>query len=946
MAKLPCPPELWQAFSSLLDQALDLPAGDRSLWLAGLGTEHADVQPWLAKVLTRSSITLDPDFMRSLSLNEPASSEFAAGQQIGPYRLIKPLGSGGMGEVWLASRSDGTLNRQVALKLPHGHLLAGAVRRRFERERDILAALTHPNIAQLYDAGVADGRHPYLAMECIDGAPINDNCREARLTLERRLDLFLQILDAVGYAHGRLIAHRDLKPSNILVTPDGRVKLLDFGIAKLLSAETEGQLTQLTRLGGCVATPDYAAPEQLAGEPITVGVDLYALGVILHEILTGRRPSRGNRHGLYDATDIARASSCIDPEHAATVGGLDERQLRRSLTGDLDAIICKSLDYDPGRRYGSAAAFALDIRRSRDHRPISARRIGPATLVLKFVRRHRVAVAMAAGMLLLLVGGSAVITAYAVRAEREAQRATSIKDFLVGVFRASDPRIAADKPRGEITAKELLDASALQIESSFARQPATQIELLGITAEIYRELDETGRSSSLYAREHELAARYYGAADMHAIDGLLGQAYNADADGDDERALHLLDRVDALIREAHLDGTVTRARWLTMRGEALMGDAARRDEAKDSLEAAAALFKRVAPADPRYPGTLTDLGSDALTRSQFAASAGYYRQAIAVAESNSQMQGDLLLAYAGLALALWNLGEFEGAESAFAHGTKVAERTYGRNSQSYWLIASDWARLRYERGEREAALGAFESLIQLIPREQSELHIATEAAQVLRKYGHCLAIDGNGARSVELLEKARALIPTSASDGRYAAGLLGDMGMAYEAGGRTNEARAAFQAALRTLEEQKAPSQQLARAHERLGRFLLLQRNFDGAFAQFDVALDLSAGRASESAVYARAGLSAIAVARGDARAALDASGIAMEQLQHIEGLYDLRVQPYVWGIRANALALSGDLAGARLLAQRMRDATRLYFSPTSAAATAADRLVGRLSGG
>jgi serine/threonine protein kinase/tetratricopeptide (TPR) repeat protein len=944
MAKLPCPPELWQAFSSLLDQALDLPVGDRPHWLKALGEEHADVRPWLERVLTRSAGALNSDFMESLSVSEPVLSEFYADQRVGPYRLVKQLGSGGMGEVWLASRSDGTLNRQVALKLPHAHLLEGAIRRRFERERDILAALAHPHIAQLYDAGVADGQHPYLAMECVDGTSINDHCRNEKLSLEARLDLFLQVLDAVGYAHGRLIAHRDLKPSNILVTRESRVKLLDFGIAKLLGSETGDQSTQLTRVGGCIATPDYAAPEQLKGEPITVAVDLYALGVILHELLTGRRPFRGNRHVVVDSADSARASSSIDAEHAPTVAGSDARKLRRALSGDLDAIVAKSLEFDPARRYGSATAFALDIRRSRNHHPITARRISPATLLLKFVRRHQFGVSMAAATLLLLVGGSAAITWYAVRAEREAERATSIKDFLIGVFRASDPRIAADKPRGEITAKDLLDASALRIESSFVSQPSTQIELLGVTAEIYRELDETRRSTQLYARESELATRFYGAADAHAIEGLLGQAYNADADGDDERALQLLGRADWLIRGAHLDGTVIRARWHTMLGEVLMGDTTRQKEAQASLQAAAALFKSVAPHDPRYPGTLTDLGSEALTRSEFAAAAGYYRQAIAVAASSVQMEGDLLLAYAGLALALRNLGDFEDAGAAFDHGTRIAERTYGRESQSYWMIASDWDRMRYERGDRQSTLAAFEALMHELPRDEDRLRNAPEAAQVLRKFGRCLAIDGDGARSVELLEKARALMSPSASDGRYLAGQQADLGIAYEAGGRIEEARAAFLASLHTLQAQKAPAAQLARAHERLGRFFLAQRDPDAAEKEFNTALKLSAGHAVEPAVYARAGLATLAVARGDARTATEASLIALEQLDHIEGFYDVRVQPYVWGVRANSLALSGDLAGARSFAQRMLDAARLYFSPTSAAVTDAERLVDRLS--
>jgi len=292
MAKLPCPPELWPAFSALLDQAMDVPDGERPGWLASLGAEHAAVRPWLARVITPAAATPEPHFLKAPAFSDSAAPEFRAGARIGPYLLQERLGSGGMGEVWLAARSDGSLNRRIALKLPHVHLMAGVLRRRFERERDILAGLSHPHIAQLYDAGVADSQHPYLAMEWVDGIEINEHCRRNKLPIEARLDLILQVLDAVGHAHAKLIAHRDLKPSNILVTRDAQVKLLDFGIAKLLVEDTGNGATQLTRVGTCLATPAYAAPEQLAGRPITAAVDLYALGVILHELLTGQRPQR------------------------------------------------------------------------------------------------------------------------------------------------------------------------------------------------------------------------------------------------------------------------------------------------------------------------------------------------------------------------------------------------------------------------------------------------------------------------------------------------------------------------------------------------------------------------------------------------------------------------------------------------------------------------------
>jgi tetratricopeptide (TPR) repeat protein len=936
MANLPCPPELWPAFSALLDQALDIPEASRVQWLASLSAEHADVRPWLVKVLATGAATRETGLMNvnARVIDDALASEFVAGQLVGPYQLKKRLGSGGMGEVWLASRSDGTLTREVALKLPHIHLLAGVVRRRFERERDILAALSHPRIAHLYDAGVDEAQNPYLAMEWVDGVAINEYCRDWKVPLERRLNLFLQVLDAVGHAHGRLIAHRDLKPSNILVTAEERVKLLDFGIAKLLDGDAQRGATQMTRVGSCMATPAYAAPEQLAGEPITAAVDLYALGVILHEMLTGQRPFHDNRRTSVERTDVARASARITSDHAQFVGGLTTPQLRRALSGDLDAIIAKALEVDPARRYSSAEAFAQDIRRSREHRPISALRIGTTTLALKFVRRHWVGVAMTAAFLVLIIGGSAGIAWQAVRAEREAQRATTIKDFLIGVFRANDPRIAADKPRGEITARALLDASAKRIESSFAQEPATQIELLDVTADIYRELEETQRSNALYARETELAGRYYGAADSHSIDGLIGQADVADNDGDDARALTLLSQADPLIRAAHLEKSPIRARWLLIHGESLFGDAAKADQAQASLEASAALFKAIAPRDPRYVEALLDLGSLSLQQSRFSSSADYYRQAISVAHANSQPDGDLLDPYAGLALAQRRLGDFDGAATAFARGTEIAERTYGRQTQRYWRIASDWAQFRYERGERQAALAAFDALLQNLPRGQAEFRNATdamEAAHVLRKFGYCLAVDGQGARAVQLLEKAQALLTKPATRAYVPGQLQLDLGTAYQAAGRITEARQAFMAALTEWRALKASASKLASALERWGRFLSTQRDLNGAASAFDEALRMSDGHATEAAVLSQAGLASIALSNSDARAALSASKHAMDQLGHLEGYYDIRIEPFVWGIHARSLVLAGEPEAGRALARKARDAASVYYAPDSA---------------
>jgi serine/threonine-protein kinase len=543
-------PDQWPTLSSLLDEAFDLPPAAHDQWLAQLAPAHLPFLPVLRDLLAKHAAVETDDFLDTLpkfmtagnDLQRTTPEGFESGAIIGPYRLVRELGRGGMGEVWLAIRNDGALNRPVALKLPHAHLLSGALRQRFERERDILATLSHPHIAPLYDAGISEGGHPYLAMEWIDGVPITLYCRQVRLPIAARLELFKQVLDAVRYAHERFIAHRDLKPSNILVTPDGQVKLLDFGIAKLLSGDTGGAPTELTQLGGRVATPDYAAPEQIAGQPITTAVDLYALGVVLFELLTGVRPLSSN---------APLASQRVTETEADLIGSIKAAQLRKALQGDLDAIIAKALESDPAQRYRSAAAFAEDVQRYQRHEPISARHIGRLMLARKFVRRHRLATALTAGLVAALLGGTAGIGWEALRAQREAHRAhdeaqraesearrqKATKDFLIGVFKASDPRIASDKPRGTITAKELLDVSSDKIEKQFANDPETEIELLGLTADIYGELDENERFGVLNQKQIDQARLLYGDSSAVVVEALLKQADDANTRGDHPEAL-------------------------------------------------------------------------------------------------------------------------------------------------------------------------------------------------------------------------------------------------------------------------------------------------------------------------------------------------------------------------------------------------------------------------
>jgi TolB-like protein len=387
--------------SQLLDEALALDEAGRRAWLERATQEHPDLAaalreallPGAAQAAEFKALTSLPKLDAADEASAPGASGLRPGARVGPYELIRRLGAGGMAEVWLARRADGAFKREIALKLPMLNHLQAGLEARFERERDILASLEHPHIARLYDAGVDPRGLPYLAMEYVQGEPLTDWCDAHRLGITERLGLILQVLEAVQYAHEKKIIHRDLKPSNILVTESGQVRLLDFGVARLLEGEETDQ-PALTSVYGRALTPDYASPELLRGDPIDARSDLYSLGVLFYELLTGTRPyqlksaaSIGLLNRAIATLEVKKPSMRLE-QSAATSRASTVERLARHLRGDLDAVVFKALAKEPAERYPSAAAMAGDLRRHLDGKPILARPARIAYRLGKFVRRN------------------------------------------------------------------------------------------------------------------------------------------------------------------------------------------------------------------------------------------------------------------------------------------------------------------------------------------------------------------------------------------------------------------------------------------------------------------------------------------------------------------------------------------------------------------------------
>ena len=386
----------WSLLSRLVEEAVDLDESERGEWLA----RQKSLDPALRVALIEALAAHEGEHtnpllgeMPGFAVCDESAGTLAPGACVGPYRLVRMLGRGGMGEVWLAERAQGPPGRRVALKLPSISLTHRALAERFAREREILARLAHDNIARLYDAGFGADGQPYLALEYVEGVPLTQSCDARKLGIDARIALFLQVLLAVQYAHNNLVLHRDLKPSNILVTAEGNVKLLDFGIAKLLAHDGSAEETDITRVGGHALTLDYAAPEQVTGAPLTTAVDVYTLGVVLYELLTGMRPYRVKAGSL---VEIGEAIANADPEPPSIAGiapaavaarSTTLPRLRRALAGDLDTIVEKALRKEPEERYASVGSLADDLARHRAGLPVTARPVSVWYRAARFLSR-------------------------------------------------------------------------------------------------------------------------------------------------------------------------------------------------------------------------------------------------------------------------------------------------------------------------------------------------------------------------------------------------------------------------------------------------------------------------------------------------------------------------------------------------------------------------------
>ena len=890
----------WATFSGLLDEALMIEPHRVNDWLAGLLPAHPSLVPLLVEALRADSEVRASGASGVPQMpgdgNGADAYLFSAGRQFGPYELIEPLGRGGMGEVWRARRHDDPALRGIALKLPHTWLLTAPMRRRLAREKEILASLDHPNIVQLLDAGVADDGQPWLALERIDGERIDVYCRERRLSLPARLALFEQVLGAVETAHARLVIHRDLKPSNILVTADGTVKLLDFGIAKLLDDTGLGEETELTTLGGRAVTLDYAAPEQIGGGTLTAATDIYALGVVLYELLVGQRPfsARRSRQPAHAPDLPPLVSERVIEAHAKTVGGLSANALRKALRGDLDAILAQSLQAAPALRYRAVGGFAEDLRRHRAFEPISARHISRLARAARFVRRHRRALSVSALLLAVILAGAGLSLWQAQRATREFRRADATKNFLIDVLMASDRLTASDKPAGSASARELLDSIFDQLAPRLAEHPDTQIELLDQAGRIYRQWHARERLVQAEHRYRALVAEHYGPGDPRLVKSLL---YQASAYGDysagQADAGPLLAEAGRLIQQYGLTGSELEAQWLMETGRRQIKPLGASPEAIASLTRAVALFVERQPLSDRR-GWVEAYLAEALAGGGQPHEALTLTHATLARERQREKPNDWLLAYQQIRVGqyLRELGRLDAALDAYRQGDAVVLKTFGRDVDTHWDAVRWQATLLAWQGD-DAAAG------QLFADEYAELmKFSTEgkdegAAWLRWSYAQWLLGQGRAAEALPLLLRALPVPSATNPAPELPFEVRATLGEAYEALGRLQAAAAAFaQARAEAMAFGPADHARVLAVREAWADFQLRHApaaDAAAADAELHEVVRLGAARPMLATVRARLALAGLARQRGERDAARTFAQGAQQGLQGITELFDPR---------------------------------------------------------
>jgi eukaryotic-like serine/threonine-protein kinase len=746
---------LWLRLSPLLDKAFDVDAGGRAELLAAVRAESPDLAVTLDDLLAEHDRVVVGRFLEG----EPDLGELSfpgIGQTIGAYKLERPLGAGGMGTVWLGRRGDGRFDGQVAIKLLNLAVLDQVGQERFRREGTLLARLSHPNIARLFDAGVSAGGQPYLVLEYVQGQRIDVFADEHRLTVVERVRLIVDVLAAVSHAHANLIVHRDLKPSNILVSADGTAKLLDFGIAKLLVAESGEDLNTLSRDGRAL-TPDFGAPEQLRGGPIVMATDVYSIGVLLYLLLTGRRPYElagrsaadierivcDSTPGRPSATFDSTGTPTDDQKSRALARGATPAHLRRRLRGDLDTIVMKALRKEPERRYVTVAALHDDLHRCLKGHPVLARPDRVAYRMRKFAGRHRAGVAVAAVLFGLVAGGVIRERTLRARAEVEARKARTVEEYLVSVFDVANPFAPPGTRGDDVTARALLDRGAARVNSSLSAQPEVQAELREVLGNVYVNLGLFDTAEPLLRSALEQRRTLYGVRhpSVAAAMDRLGDLLVRESRFDEAEPLlrEALAQRRALLGDTHADTAQSMDHLGT-----LFQERSDYDAAEPLFREAIAVRRRIHGPDHEDVATsLNNLGLLLHFKARDAQTEQLYREALAIyVRRLGEDHPSTAQTEHNLAQVLEESGRLDEAEALYRRALASKRRTLGSAHPSVTVNLNNFANfLAVEQGRLDEAEVLVREALALDRQMFHEPH--AYVAESLRRLGMVLRLKGD-----------------------------------------------------------------------------------------------------------------------------------------------------------------------------------------------------------
>lgn len=816
-------PERLQKIEELYCKASELAPEVRASFLDEACNGDGELRREVESLLVEDESSTAPfaSLIMAASSSLTSSQEDFIGKRVGAYRITGVIGQGGMAEVYKAVRDDDHYQKEVAVKLVRPGRITSFMLARFRYERQILASLEHPNIARLLDGGATDDDLPYFVMEYIEGQPITDYCEANNISIKRRLKLFRSACAAVQYAHRNLVVHRDLKPSNILVTKEGEPKLLDFGIAKLLAPEvsamavTVAQTMTMMRL----MTPDYASPEQVRGEPVTTATDVYAMGAVLYELLTGERPHRFKDRTMAEIERVICESEIERPSVVVSRRANAPGRLRRELAGDLDNIVLMALRKEPDRRYGSVEQLSEDVRRYLEGRPVKARQDTLRYRAGKFIQRHKASVTVAASIVALLITFSALVSLQAARIARERDRANKVSDFLVEVFGASDPGQA----RGNtITAREILDSGANKIRRELQGQPEVQAALMDTIGRAYYRLGLYDGALPMLREALELRRLVLGNEHAEVAATMNNLALVLHAKGDFAAAEQLYR--DSLAMRRRLFGEESSDVASSLNNFGLfLKDKGDYEGSESHLRQALALRRLLYGATHiDVAETLNELGVLLHRQGKFALAEPLAREAL---EMRRRLLGEVHPAVAestnNLATLLDSMGRYAEAEPLSRQAVELYRRLLGEEHPHVAVSLSNLAGILKRKRDYEGSEQLYRQSIAIMRKQHKDEH--PELATVINNLGSLLREKGDYDAAEQLfresLEMRRKLLKPG-----HASLINGIQNLAtvLQLKGNLNEAEQLFREAMETAEKGLPAGHWLtAESHSNYGACLL-----------------------------------------------------------------------------------------------------------------------------